>query len=118
MKYIIGRTLIHYSKPQNLWDDALARLSDDERQKIRSTQTDKRNVLNEVLVIVEEKKTKCMENGWKFKNRKGETVIVRGVLEKVVTWIDKFKDVGDLVVSYDPGHAALPWAATRFLLQV
>lgn len=114
----MSRMLIHCSKPQNLWDDALTRLSDDERQELRSAQTDKRNVLNEVLVIVEEKKTKCMENGWKFKNYKGETVIVRDVLEKVVTWIDKFKQIGDLVVSYDPGHAALPWAATCFLLQV
>lgn len=25
--------------------------------------------------------------------------------------------VGDALMQYDPGHAALPWAAIRFLLQ-
>lgn len=32
--------------------------------------------------------------------------------------MEKFKGVGDVAVQYDPGHAALPWAAIRFLLQV
>lgn len=27
-------------------------------------------------------------------------------------------EVGDVAVSYDPGHAALPWALVRFLLKV
>lgn len=26
--------------------------------------------------------------------------------------------IGDTIVQYDPGHAALPWAAVRFVLQV
>lgn len=32
--------------------------------------------------------------------------------------VNKFKDVGDVAASYDPVHAALPWAAVRFLLEV
>ena len=32
--------------------------------------------------------------------------------------MNKFKEVGDIAVQYDPGHAALPWAAIRFFLQV
>ncbi|CAG9956002.1 unnamed protein product [Clonostachys rosea f. rosea IK726] len=28
----------------------------------------------------------------------------------------KFKEVGDIAVNFDPVHAALPWAAFRFLL--
>jgi hypothetical protein len=38
-------------------------------------------------------------------------------MEKIIFWIDRFKDVGDNAVQYDPGHAALPWAAIRFILQ-
>ena len=36
----------------------------------------------------------------------------------MVNWIDKFKQIGDTVVQYDPGHAALPWAGVRFILQI
>ncbi|KAI5840895.1 hypothetical protein BZA05DRAFT_242392 [Tricharina praecox] len=37
---------------------------------------------------------------------------------KIGRWIQRFKDIGDIVVQYDPGHAALPWAGFRFLLQL
>lgn len=31
--------------------------------------------------------------------------------------MNKFKDVGDAIMQYDPGHAALPWAGIRMILQ-
>lgn len=37
---------------------------------------------------------------------------------KIVFWLSKFKDVGDIAVNFDPVHASLPWAGIRFLLQV
>lgn len=55
---------------------------------------------------------------WKYTKPNGDTIIVRDVLEKIVRWIEKFKDTGDIIVQYDPSHAALPWAAVRFLLQI
>lgn len=45
-------------------------------------------------------------------------MILRDVLDKIVRWIDIFKQVGDVAVQYDPAHAALPWAGIRFILQV
>ncbi|KAI0448909.1 hypothetical protein F5B21DRAFT_79543 [Xylaria acuta] len=36
---------------------------------------------------------------------------------KIVRWFDRFKEVGDVIASFDPQHIALPWAAIRFLLQ-
>ncbi|RKL38038.1 hypothetical protein BFJ72_g7500 [Fusarium proliferatum] len=38
-------------------------------------------------------------------------------LDKIIHWLDKFKGIGDVVSSFDPVHAALPWAAFRFALQ-
>ena len=35
-----------------------------------------------------------------------------------MVWVEKFKEVGDTIIQYDPGHAALPWAGVRFVLQV
>lgn len=43
---------------------------------------------------------------------------MRDVFEKVIRWLDTFKQVGDVAVQYDPAHAALPWAAIRLILQV
>jgi predicted nicotinamide N-methyase len=37
---------------------------------------------------------------------------------KIIAWLDKFKQVGNMVVQYDPHHFALPWAGVRFLLEV
>ncbi|RYP89572.1 hypothetical protein DL770_004293 [Monosporascus sp. CRB-9-2] len=38
-------------------------------------------------------------------------------VQKLVTWLEKFKAIGDVVASYDPAHMALPWAGIRFLIQ-
>ncbi|KAI5813161.1 hypothetical protein BZA77DRAFT_346635, partial [Pyronema omphalodes] len=39
-------------------------------------------------------------------------------IDKLLNWMDRFKDIGDIVVQYDPAHAALPWAAFRLLLKI
>ncbi|SCV34434.1 related to vegetatible incompatibility protein HET-E-1 [Fusarium fujikuroi] len=41
----------------------------------------------------------------------------RRYFDKIIHWLDKFKGIGDVVSSFDPVHAALPWAAFRFILQ-
>lgn len=48
----------------------------------------------------------------------GENLFVRDVLQKVARWIKRFIEVGDTAIQYDPGHAALPWALLRLVLQV
>lgn len=58
-----------------------------------------------------------MEKRWKIEIN-GKTVYLRDVCDKIILWINKFKEIGDIVMQYDPGHAALPWAAFRLLLQV
>ncbi|KAI9172832.1 Atypical/ALPHA protein kinase [Paramyrothecium foliicola] len=41
---------------------------------------------------------------------------VRGFVEKTVNILNKFVAIGDVAVSFDPVHAALPWATVRFVL--
>ena len=65
--------------------------------------------------ILNEKKKK--RELWKVRFR-GEDVVLPDVGMKILRWIDKFKNIGDIIVQYDPVHAALPWAGFRFLLQV
>ena len=48
----------------------------------------------------------------------GQQRFLRDVAEKIIVWIDKFKRIGDIAANFDPIHAALPWAAVKFLLEV
>lgn len=49
--------------------------------------------------------------------KRGNPIILRELLSRIVSCVNQFKDVGDIITQYDPGHAALPWAAVRFILQ-
>ena len=49
---------------------------------------------------------------------RGEEIVLRDVGMKILHWVDMFKQIGDIIVQYDPVHAALPWAGFRFLLQL
>jgi hypothetical protein len=42
----------------------------------------------------------------------------RRFVEKTVSVLNNFVSFGDVAVSFDPVHAALPWAAVRFVLVV
>ena len=93
-------------------------LSEEEKQQIDFNRPDKLAILDDILTVVEEKKKLCLEKRWKYKKSNGETIILRDVIEKMIKWVNKFKEVVDMAVQYDPGHAALPWAGVRFFLQV
>ena len=92
-------------------------LSDEDKQNINSDSKDKLAILRDLLTAVDKKKRVCMEKRWKYK-KGNQKIIIRDQLEKVVVWVDKFKAVGDAAVQYNTGHASVPWAAVRFILQV
>ena len=101
---------------KNLWKDAYANLP---RDKDRNSLDATANInLDEIVEDVVRKMELCRAKQWAIRGRTGNKVILRDVFAKIATWIEKFKQVGDVAVQYDPGHAALPWAAIRFVLQV
>jgi hypothetical protein len=73
---------------------------------------------SELLESVIKEKARCREKQWQFRKPNGHRVHVRDILEKVAFWVDKVKEVGDIIVQFDPVHASLPWAGARFLLSV
>lgn len=108
---------INHRSPENIWEQAAKKLSDEDRKFIDFDRSDKRGVLEDLVKLVNHRKQLCMEKRWKY--RKGnEVVVIRDQLEKITTWIDRFKRIGDAAVQYDPVHASLPWAGVRFLLEV
>ncbi|KAI5841657.1 hypothetical protein BZA05DRAFT_344843, partial [Tricharina praecox] len=54
---------------------------------------------------------------WKIRF-KGDEIVMRDVGMKILRWVNRFKEIGDIIVQYDPGHSALPWAGFRFLLKL
>lgn len=52
-----------------------------------------------------------------IRRKNGKPLVLRDLYAKIVACINKFKAIGDIVVQYDPAHAALPWAALRLILQ-
>ncbi len=48
----------------------------------------------------------------------GRDIRVRDILDGLVKFLDKVKQVGDVAANADPVHAGLPWAVARALLLV
>ncbi|KAJ0299460.1 hypothetical protein Brms1b_013115 [Colletotrichum noveboracense] len=102
----------------NLWDRAFQSLTPDLQKSLDGARSHKRDILGAVLKEAEAKRDLSLRKRWKFTRPNGEVVIVRDILEKIARWIQRFKETGDTIVQYAPNHAALPWAAVRFLLQM
>lgn len=103
----------------DLWAAALTTLSEEDKKLVVFDGQHKLDVLSDLGHLVSNAKEDSIKKRWRFhRPGDGQTVILRDLFSKIVVWIDRFKEVGDIVVQYDPVHAALPWAGVRFLLQV
>ncbi|KAF4769228.1 hypothetical protein HAV15_008430 [Penicillium sp. str.  len=93
---------------ENLWTLAFHSLPPATKEALEKYQNEKNiETVDTTLKAVRDKQiTKC-----------GKRLIVRDALDKVGFWLNRFKEVGDIAVQYDPTHASLPWAGVRVLLQ-
>ena len=112
----------------SLWARALGSMSEKDKTTLRSLsgkgkdtpggdETTSKLDIEELLTAVRAKREMCLENQWEFEFP-GRAVNLRDQADKIITWLAKFKEVGDIAIQKNPGHAALPWAGIRFLLQV
>jgi hypothetical protein len=103
---------------RDLWADALQTLPDRDRAKIPQSSSDsKLDVLHHLCAVVEQKRDDCERRDWKF-DFKGRQIVLRDLAEKIIVCINKFKEIGDVAINFDPVHMSLPWGGIRFLLQV
>lgn len=112
---------INYSP--DLWEQAAKELGPEDRKRIElcvDPQCDGNvNLLKEVLKVAEEKKQQCIKKEWLFTTRSGKVIKMRDLCDKILGWTQKFEQVGDFLASMDvSGHAALPWAGVKFVLEV
>ncbi|KAF7537616.1 hypothetical protein G7054_g3585 [Neopestalotiopsis clavispora] len=126
------------SAQDDLWEHALSKLegstSTEDRKhacalrefaKVRDTSATTQdesnasegdNLIEKVKRAANSLCTESEQKAWKI-DVGARTVVLRNVVSRIIDCLNKFKDIGDLAVQYDPVHAALPWAAFRFLLQ-
>jgi hypothetical protein len=103
---------------ESLWELAADKLKPEDQQLIDFANPDKSAVLRDLLALTEQKKAFCIENRLSFTRKNGQVIVLRDLFDKITTWIEKFIEIGNIIVQYDTGHAALPWAGVRFILQV
>ena len=105
-------------KSSDLWIKAAATLSDEDKKVLDIEDLKRGNVVQAVLKETRRQKQRCEDKQWSF-SFKGKQILVRDVLENIISWAEKFKQIVDFAVSMDvTGHAALPWACVKFCLEV
>lgn len=102
--------------PATLWANALKELIPVEQSCIRAYLNDPSDP-KDILLVTQSQREETWKKRLSVKRRNGERVFVYDIFGKTAKWIQKFINVGDAAVQYDPVHAALPWAAVRFVLQ-
>jgi ankyrin repeat protein len=105
------------AQAHDLWKKAVDSLDPQVIAGLDPAKTGMRDIVTAVFRVAQTKRDESVKKRWRISRRGKQDIIVRDVMEKIVFWIERFKDVGDNAVQYDPGHAAIPWAAIRFVLQ-
>jgi hypothetical protein len=114
-------SLTNYSGARSLWDITLEELSPHDLATlsnlgIESSMQDIRSSLESIWGKMEGILYNW-DKPWHFTFR-GEIIVMRDLGRKILEWVDKLKEIGDIIIQLDPGHAALPWAGFRFLSKV
>jgi hypothetical protein len=105
------------------WQLAWAKLPDTTVQSLHALSSDHNAAassnqdVDDILEMARKQKVACESKQWEVKLG-SRSFRIRNGLSKIIDWLQKFKEVGDIAVNFDPVHAALPWAAFRFLLVV
>ena len=108
---------VQHGVGKDIWQRALEALPDDDKAVITQCRADSRLDLRTLQAALEVRREECENRSLRFEFHSRQ-VVLRDVTDKIISWINKFKEIGDIAVNYDPVHAALPWAGLRFLLQV
>ncbi|OQD98394.1 hypothetical protein PENSOL_c009G01438 [Penicillium solitum] len=101
-----------YADTYDLWTEALESLKEEERRDVEALlgdldrdDTDRKGLVDDIQ--------KKLDVASKSEHHDRTTSI-----DKFLSVLNKFLSVGDVVVSFDPVHAALPWAAVRSVIVI
>ncbi|EXJ95094.1 hypothetical protein A1O1_00213 [Capronia coronata CBS 617.96] len=105
---------------QSFEDRVFLCLSQQEQDTIRqytvSNAADINTIVRQALTATRQKQAICQSKRWTFQFG-GQSVVLQKKADNIVSWLDRFKAVGDVVSNADPIHVGLPWAGIRLLLE-
>ncbi|KAI0392363.1 ankyrin repeat-containing domain protein [Xylariaceae sp. FL0594] len=103
-----------YASLVDLWNEAMDNLTEDERREMvelkAQAASKSTNTPQDVASSLQEQLDKT------FKTQKADSSKAGRVIESSIRILKEFLSAGDVAVSFDPMHAALPWAAVRAVL--
>lgn len=111
------------TKQPDLWAKALRKLPPKDGALVTegarncSCSCSCQDLLDQLRKLAAEKETLAVAKGLKVRFR-GKEYKLRAVAGNMAAWLKRYQGIGDVAVSFDQGHAALPWAAVRFVFQV
>ncbi|PKS11690.1 hypothetical protein jhhlp_001678 [Lomentospora prolificans] len=105
-------------RSEDLWHEAVELLSDELRGSLDAQPGNHRDILEVVLFDARQKRELCLARRWKIKKRNGDVIILRDVFDKIITWTNAFKSVGDTVASIGPQWVVMPWTAISLLIKM
>jgi len=106
--------------PPSLWQKALRSLEKMPEHKVLSetgVDEDVRQIATAIGDITARIKKEREGKEWKI-SFGGDKIVMKDIAMKVLHWVHKFREIGDIIIQFDPVHAALPWAGFRLLLKV
>ena len=109
--------------PRDLWSEAVQKLPEGDQQiikELRSIDTAQEplsKTMDELLGLVKTVRDDSEAKQCTFSFR-GKDIIIRDMMGKTICWMNKFKEVVDVIANVDPVHFGLPWAGVKFILEV
>ncbi|TIA51473.1 hypothetical protein D6C77_08851 [Aureobasidium pullulans] len=104
----------------SLWQKAQQQLSDADQQlfDFNRPESERRLILEDILRSVQVQNERCLNKRWKIKGIGGREIVLRDLCGKLLSWVNQFLSVVDVIAQYDPVHSSLPWAGIRLFLQI
>jgi len=106
--------------PPSMWQKALHSLKKTPEHQVL-TETGVKEDLHQITTSIVDitARIKKEKEGKEWKITFGDDkIVMKDIAMKVLRWVHKFREIGDIIIQFDPVHAALPWAGFRFLLKV
>lgn len=108
------------SANQSLLDKVFEQLTEEQRLLLRAHEQksqDINDVFAQALDAAEEKKQTCNSERWTL-TLGSRTISTREKADKVIEFLDRFKNIGNIASAADPVHLGLPWAGISLILQI
>ncbi|KIA75560.1 hypothetical protein HK57_00663 [Aspergillus ustus] len=104
------------SKNKSLWQMAFDDLSHTDRRTLAEYEayllSPNPGILDDLRAKIHKEEEAYAQRKLRLKF-KGHEIALSEICRKILNYLDQFLIIGDIIIEYDPGHTAIPWAIIR-----